>query len=56
MDVDVVDATDSVVAEEEAFEEKMEGRGIVARIRRISESAESSRRRDCSFARVVWRG
>jgi hypothetical protein len=43
VDVDVVEVVDAVVAVEEAFEEKMEGRGIVARRRMISENAVSMR-------------
>lgn len=51
-----VEKVDAVVAEEEALEEKMDGRGIVARIRRRSERASSNGLWKRGVARLTRRG
>ena len=54
MDVDVVEAMDVVVAEEEAFEEKMEGRGmVVRRTGKARRMAKSSTLGEYRFARKI---
>ena len=53
---EVVDAVEAVVAEEEAFEENIDGRGMAARRIRNSERVNSSTLLDWVLARTIWQG